>query len=85
MLLSTISSRSQTTIPKDILSFLDAGPGDRLSYEINEGEIVLRKQPSLSSLAGALHDKRNAKIDLNQAIDAARNDWSRHCADEGEL
>lgn len=35
---STITSKGQTTVPKEVRDALDVGPGDRLSWEVRGGK-----------------------------------------------
>lgn len=42
MLQSVVTSKGQTTIPKEIRKLLGLKPNDRLFYLIEEGKVVLR-------------------------------------------
>lgn len=50
MLTSKLSSKGQTTIPKEIRDARELDPGDRLVYEMRGGEIVIHP------LAGEIFD-----------------------------
>ena len=69
---STLTSKGQTTIPKDVRKRLNLHPGDRLEFVIDEDGrvLVLPASVDASELAGIL--KRPAKpisVDaMNQAI-----------------
>ena len=69
---STLTSKGQTTIPKDVRKRLNLHPGDRLEFVIDEDGrvLVLPASVDASELAGRL--KRPAKPDsvaaMNQAI-----------------
>ncbi len=52
MITSKLSSKGQTTIPKEIRNALELDPGDRLAYEIREGEVVIHP------LAGDIFDHK---------------------------
>lgn len=39
---STVTSKGQTTIPKEIREFLKLKPHDRLFYLIEEGKVILK-------------------------------------------
>jgi len=43
MIVSKLTSKGQTTIPKPIRVALELQPGDELSYEILDGRVVLTK------------------------------------------
>ena len=69
---STLTSKGQTTIPKDVRKRLNLHPGDRLEFVIDEDGRVLMLPASVdaSELAGML--KRPGKpvsvAAMNQAI-----------------
>ena len=46
MIVSKLTSKAQTTIPKPIRMALELRPGDELSYEILNGQVVLAKVPT---------------------------------------
>lgn len=83
MLHSKVTSRFQTTLPKDVWGFLGVEPGDRLSYEIKGDSIIVRKQPRLTDLAGVLSRPENAQIDLELACKQARQKWAEDAQSEG--
>ncbi len=43
MLTSKLTSKAQTTVPKEVRRILALAPGDVMAYEIQEGRVVLRK------------------------------------------
>ena len=69
---STLTSKGQTTIPKDVRKRLNLHPGDRLEFVIDEdGQVLLLPATvDVSELAGML--KRPAKpvtvVEMNQVI-----------------
>jgi len=69
---STLTSKGQTTIPKDIRKRLNLHPGDRLEFVIDEDDrvLVLPDGIDASELAGML--KPPARLvsveDMNRAI-----------------
>ena len=69
---STLTSKGQTTIPKDIRNRLNLHPGDRLEFVIDEGGRVLVLPASIdaSELAGMLKPPARAVSveDMNRAI-----------------
>lgn len=56
---STLTSKGQTTIPKEIRERLGMQAGDRMTFTLlPEGVVLMRvKNRSVMSLAGALHRK----------------------------
>jgi len=69
---STLTSKGQTTIPKEIRKRLNLHPGDRLEFVIDEDGRVLVLPASIdaSELAGMLKppDRRVTVEDMNRAI-----------------
>lgn len=50
---STITSKGQTTIPKEIREYLDLRPGDKIVYYISHGEVMMwTKNKSVKDLKG---------------------------------
>ena len=69
---STLTSKGQTTIPKDVRKRLNLQPGDRLEFVIDEDGRVLVLPASIdaSELAGMLKPPaRTVSVeDMNRAI-----------------
>ncbi len=69
---STMTSKGQTTIPKDIRKRLNLHPGDRLDFIIEEDGrvVVLPASVDASELAGMLKapTKPVSVAEMNQAI-----------------
>jgi len=57
---SKITAKGQTTVPREVREALGVDAGDRLVYEIREGEAVIRRQPDVDAVFGSLkgHTKR---------------------------
>ena len=79
-----ITSKGQTTIPKEVRDRLKLFPGDQLSYSLEDGRIVLRaRNRSAMEFAGILHrpgEKAVTTEEMDDAIVAAiveRDDRSR--------
>jgi AbrB family looped-hinge helix DNA binding protein len=78
-----VTSKGQTTFPAEVRAALSIKPGDRVSYELrDDGSVILRKVPPLSSLAGLFRsDVRLTDSALRQAIQESRlamalgDDW----------
>jgi len=69
---STLTSKGQTTIPKDVRKRLNLRPGDRLEFVIDEDGrvLVLPASVDVSELAGMLKPPaRPVSVeDMNRAI-----------------
>ncbi len=67
---STITSKGQTTVPKEVREALDLGPGDKLTWEVNGGRVaVTTERPALWRWAGSV---KGGPDDPVQAVAEAR-------------
>ena len=51
---STVTTKGQTTLPKDVRKALGLQPGDKLRYILLDGEVRLLRARPVLGLAGAL-------------------------------
>ena len=69
---STVTTKGQTTLPKDVRAALQLNPGDRVRYMILDGgEVRLVRSRPVMQLAGLLNDrtdKRASLDDMDEAI-----------------
>lgn len=65
---ATLTSKGQTTIPKEIRDELGMKPGDRMTFTLMpDGTVVMRvKSKSITDLAGMLHKKGRKPIPVEQ-------------------
>jgi AbrB family looped-hinge helix DNA binding protein len=65
---STLTSKGQTTIPKDIRDSLGIKSGDRMTFTLMpDGTVLLRvKNKSVMSLAGSLRKKGRKPLPVEQ-------------------
>ena len=65
---TTLTSKGQTTIPKQIRDGLDMKTGDRITFTLMpDGIVVMRvKNKSVLNLAGSLHKKGRKPIPTKQ-------------------
>ena len=75
MLQSVVTSKGQTTIPKEIRKLLGLKPNDRLFYLIEEGKVVLRPlHGDILELRGSVPAKERP-----ENFDAIRHsDWHQN-------
>lgn len=72
---STITSKGQTTVPKEVRVALDLEPGDKLSWEVRGGRVaVTTDQPALYRWKGTL---KRGPADAVEAVAAARQHRGR--------
>lgn len=67
---STITSKGQTTLPRDIREHLGLGPGDRVRYIVIGEEVRLVRPRKVQSLCGALRHAGEpvALEDMDRAV-----------------
>ena len=65
---ATLTSKGQTTIPKEIRDGLGMKPGDRISFTLMpDGTVIMRvKRKSVMDLAGVLHKKGRKPVPIEQ-------------------
>jgi antitoxin PrlF len=65
---STLTSKGQTTIPKNLRDRLTMKPGDRMTFTLlPDGSVLMRvKNKSVMALAGSLRKKGRKAIPVNQ-------------------
>lgn len=67
---STITSKRQTTVPKEVCEALDVGPGDKITWEVNDGRVaVTTERPGLWRWLGTV---KGGPDDAVQAVAEAR-------------
>ena len=72
MPIATMTSKGQTTIPKEIRDHLNLKPGDKIAYTIENGRVTMRaKNRRIIDMAGILK-KPGQKIltveEMNEAV-----------------
>jgi antitoxin PrlF len=67
MSIATITSKGQTTIPKDIRDGLGLRPKDKVSFTLlPDGTVIMRaKKRSILDLGGALHKPGRKRIPIS--------------------
>ena len=65
---ATLTSKGQTTIPKEIRDSLGMKPGDRISFTLMpDGTVIMRvKRKSVMELAGVLHKKGRKPVPIDE-------------------
>jgi antitoxin PrlF len=65
---ATLTSKGQTTIPKEIRASLGMKAGDRMTFTLMpDATVIMRvKRKSISEVAGSLHKKGRKPIPIEQ-------------------
>ncbi|MFO0325451.1 MAG: AbrB/MazE/SpoVT family DNA-binding domain-containing protein [Burkholderiales bacterium] len=65
---ATLTSKGQTTIPKEIRASLGMKAGDRMTFTLMpDATVIMRvKRKSISEVAGSLHKKGRKPIPVEQ-------------------
>jgi AbrB family looped-hinge helix DNA binding protein len=67
---STITSKRQTTIPKEVCDTLNVGPGDKINWEIHGGRVsVTTERPAFWRWVGFI---KEGPTDVVKAVHEAR-------------
>jgi antitoxin PrlF len=74
VLVSKLTSKGQTTIPELAREAIPIRPGQRLSWEINDGFLTVRPIRDLSELAGCLKSEKPpvSVAEMKEAVKEAR-------------
>ncbi|MFM2391824.1 MAG: hypothetical protein RLZZ437_3379 [Pseudomonadota bacterium] len=68
---STVTTKGQTTLPKDVRAALQLNPGDRVRYMILDGgEVRLVRSRPVMQLAGLLKDRTDKRVSLEDMDEA---------------
>jgi antitoxin PrlF len=67
---STVTTKGQTTLPKDVRKALGLQPGDKLRYILLDGEIRLLKTRPVLDLEGALKRPGQKTVTLEEMEEA---------------
>lgn len=67
---STITSKGQTTVPKEVRDALDVGPGDKITWEVSGGRVsVSTERPAFWRWEGFI---KHGPTDVVKAVHEAR-------------
>jgi AbrB family looped-hinge helix DNA binding protein len=63
---STVTTKGQTTLPKDVRKVLGLQPGDKLRYILLDGEVRILKARPVLDLEGALKRSGQKPVTLEE-------------------
>ena len=67
---SKVTSKGQTTLPRDVRSALGLEAGDTVRYIVEDGRVQILKARHVSQLAGMLHRPGQARVSLEDMDEA---------------
>ena len=56
-MISTVTSKGQVTIPKEIRNFLKIKPSDKVNFEVENGRVILKPVKTLLNFRGSVSAK----------------------------
>ena len=76
---ATLTSKGQTTIPKEVRDHLRVSAGDQIDFVIqSDGSVILRPATvHVSELKGMLHRKGMKPVSINAMNEAVRKRFSK--------
>ncbi|MBI4686579.1 MAG: type II toxin-antitoxin system PrlF family antitoxin [Nitrospirae bacterium] len=79
MSISTVTSKGQTTIPKEIREYLKLHPGDRIDFIIgSEGKVVIEPTTlDVKELEGILYSPSRKKVSVEEMKTAIKKRFTR--------
>jgi AbrB family looped-hinge helix DNA binding protein len=75
---STVTSKGQITIPKQIRDLLRLEPGHRVQFQVDrQGQVIMRaKNVDIRELRGILRSKRKTPLSIEEMNEAIARGWS---------
>jgi len=61
-MVSTVTSKGQVTIPKEIRMFLKIKPSDKIDFSIENGRVILKPIKTLQNFRGSVSIKGNGDL-----------------------
>jgi len=84
MVHSKVTSKGQTTVPRQVREALSVEPGDHITYEVKGDHAVIRREPGLESIFGILKGKgRRPVASFKAGGRAARQAWTARTTGRG--
>ena len=86
MLVSTVTQKGQTTLPKKIRQQFDLNVENKLIYEIQNDSFIVRPHSGVMASYGVLKVEENSpatKTDVKDVLKQARENWADHAENAG--
>ncbi len=65
-MISTVTSKGQVTIPKEIRLFLKIKPSDKVDFEVENGRVILKPIKTLLNFRGSVSAKGKGDLDAER-------------------
>ena len=65
-MISTVTSKGQVTIPKEIRIFLKIKPSDKVDFEVENGRVILKPIKTLLNFRGSVSAKEKGDLDAER-------------------
>ena len=83
MIASTVTSKGQTTLPKEVRDELGLKPGDKIRWVVADGEVLLLRTRTLEEVAGSLAKYYDGPPVPVEEMDLGIADQHRRCRPGG--
>jgi antitoxin PrlF len=74
-MISTVTSKGQITIPKEIRLFLKIKPSDKIDFAVVNGQVILKPLKTLKDFRGSV--PKTGKGDFDEERGLIKNDVSK--------
>ena len=81
-MISKITSKGQITLPKEIRTFLNVKPSDRVNFVIEAGSVFLKPVKTLKDFKGSVQS--NKKTSIQEERKQAQTEVSKKVIEEME-
>ncbi len=61
-MVSTLTSKGQITVPKEIRMFLNVKPGEKVNFLVENGQVILKPIKALQDFRGCVDSKGKGDI-----------------------
>ena len=65
-MVSTVTTKGQVTIPKEIRMFLKIKPSDKIDFSIENGRVILKHLKTLQNFRGSVPTKGKGDLEIER-------------------